>query len=297
MRNSLYQDRLTRKRNERVSHFFSQGVALATYGLLPLLIIGSLCYFLFFSSFFVIERVELETGEGIDQSRVRSVLFEYMNTNKTFVWGHTNLFFFDKKKAVQALAVHFIVNHASFSKKIPKTLSVAFEGYPFHAYVIRENNLHELNSNGVVGNSIDSSLLNTIPQSLRTSIFQMPQQDDGVYRRGKKRYPLFIIDTSESINNTNNQFIDRSSLLALDGFFSDLYDQKLFPSHITFKNAGEGALITLLEGWELSISLDGDKDVQIKNLKETLSQKIKKDRKKLKKVDLRFGNKVYYSFK
>ncbi len=301
MSDSFYNKRLVRKRQERLSGLVKKGIAIGIYGILPLIGCGLVGYLLFFSSFFSIERIDLVTPEGIDESRVRSLLFEYMDSHKTFVWGHTNLLFFDKKMATNALSLYFVIDSISIAKKLPRTLTINFEGHPFRAYLIRGNEPYELQSDGVLGKKIDPFLIEAFPQALRTIVFQGPVQKDTLFVKGKKRYPIFLVEqtqnsTKEPQVNTSN-VLDKIILSQLDGFISNLFEQKLYTSHVIMQGSEEGIAIVLLEGWEVLIDPKGDRNIQMKNLSELLSQKIKHDRKKLKKIDLRFGNKIYYTFK
>ncbi len=297
----FYNDRLTRKRQERLSGVYKKGLAIGVYGIVPLVGFGLLVYILFFSSFFSIERIDLVTGEGVDQSRVRSQLFEYMDSHKTFLWGHSNLFFFDKKMATNALSLYYVIDSISISKKMPRTLTVHFEGHPFRAYSIREGIVYELQSNGMLGKNIDPFSIEAFPQALRNILLQSPEQNHHLFVKGKKRYPLFLIENIKNSATTPqpspSQILDTMTLSSLDSFFSDLFELKFFASHAIVQEKEEGVAIILLEGWEVLIDPQGDRALQMKNLSEVLSQKIKHDRKRLKKIDLRFGNKVYYSFK
>ncbi len=301
MSDSFYNKRLVRKRQERLGGLVKKGIAISIYGILPLIGCGIIAYILFFSSFFSIERIDLVTSEGIDESRVRSLLFEYMDSHKTFVWGHTNLLFFNKKMATNALSLYFVIDSISITKKLPRSLSVHFEGHPFRAYLVREGELYELQSDGIVGKKIDPFLIEAFPQALRAVVFQGPQQKDTPFLKGKKRYPLFLIDQDKnSLNATQApqlSLLDSGMLSQVDGFISDLFEQKLYTSHAIIGKNEEGITIVLLEGWEILVDPKGDRSFQMKNLSELLSQKIKHERKKLKKIDLRFGNKIYYTFK
>lgn len=64
---------------------------------------------------------------------------------------------------------------------------------------------------------------------------------------------------------------------------------------LSIKISESDAFIYLTEPWFIKIALDSDIDYQISNLKTILdSQELRQVRQKLKYIDLRFGNRVYY---
>ena len=257
-------------------------------------------FLLFFSKFFAIERIDVLASGGIDPEHVRSILFEEMDTRRFLLAQNGNIFLFDTVSALNAIRASFAVDVLSLRKVFPATLQVTISGKSFAGIWCTQGICYKLFTDGRVSQQVDIVAMgidpSELPDSFHTTTTFVFQKKKGNTPRGLDM-PLFIDEKNNPLPNDQSPLIS-SSALASTGDMVKLLAEKGI-SAIFIKTYTQSADMTAVtdEGWSILFTPFEDIPSQSQNLQTVLNTKIKKDRKKLRYIDVRFQNHIYYTFR
>lgn len=252
-------------------------------------------YALFFSTFFVIDRIDVSVRGSLDSSDVRAVLFEVMDTPVFGVLSRKNFFLFREASARHHLEDRFAVQSLTIRKSFPNRLSVKLAGSPFRAVWVSGATVWDLTARGRIKTVIDPYVIRGFPPSLlaSTSTLARPLVTS---TSAIPDLPIIVDETAyqpapetEVLDGRSLSFILSLSRLLAENRIRVLY----FKTH----SGSYDVRAVTKQGWEIVTTNREPADVQVSHLMAVLDEQIKKDRKKLNMVDVRFEQRIYYRLK
>ncbi|MFA5021978.1 MAG: cell division protein FtsQ/DivIB [Patescibacteria group bacterium] len=252
--------------------------------LLLILLVFGLAYF-FVAKPFRLDKIEISGNQYVGNNEIQAEIGQQLNKRRWLIFSQSNILFFDSNQAKINLLAKFFFENLEIKKKYFHTISILVtEKKSYLSWVSAAQN-YFLDLNGVV-----------IKKEEGTDLFIQQQGDNQVVRpqAGTNSYPI-IYDQSNSPLKIGQAVISKE----LINFIVDLTQQvelnadfDISHFNISSPQAKDISLITK-DGWEVRFSLEESVKTQIDLLTSVLHQQIK-DHKKLKYIDLRFGEKVFY---
>ncbi|MBI2644746.1 hypothetical protein HYW94_01030 [Candidatus Uhrbacteria bacterium] len=285
--------RRARKRTKKFVKFFVLCIGIPVF-------VASAVFFFFFSRFFAIDRIDVSASGGIDPQDVRSVLFKKMDERKFVLASNGNIFLFDIESALEALKNSFAVDEISITRRFPITVEVVISGKPFSAFWCTQGACYALFADGSVSRQVDViamgadiSKLPALFHSTSTSQFERKKQPAAP----ALEIPLLVDEKNDPIPQDHSPRISSAALAVVRDMARQLSEKKIGISHIRTHSTSADTTAVTREGWDILFTPFEDARGQIENLTTVLDTKIKSDRKRLKYVDVRFQNHIYYTFR
>lgn len=257
-------------------------------------------FLLFFSKFFAIDRIDVLASGGIDSQDVRSILFKKMDEHRFLFAQNGNMFLFDTKSALDALNTSFAVDTLSLKRQFPSTLQVVISGRSFAAVWCTQGACYTLYTDGKISQQIDAIAMGIDMSKLPASFHSTSTP---ISQRKKKNdvhpieIPVFVDERNDPLPQDQSSLVASSALTAVRDMVRLLTEKGIKVAYIRTHNASADTTAVTEEGWDILFTPFEDIPPQIENLQTVLDTKIKKDRKKLKYIDVRFQNHIYYTFR
>ena len=232
---------------------------------LIVLLIGSIFYFVFLSSFFQIKEIKIQGNAKISNQKIEDIISQEIN-NKILFFIQRNIVSIDSKKINKIILEKFPeIVESDLKRKFPDMIVV---------------DIKERNPVGVWCNN---------------ECFKFDEQAI-IFEKGEEQ-GLIIKSEKEII--LGKQIIEKKKIDNILEIQDQLKEKiKIDIKDFFITNEGEKMIVKILDGWEIYFNLDQDVSKQIFNLNLVLKEKIPPEiRGNLKYIDLRFGNKVYYKYK
>ncbi len=137
--------------------------------LIPLTLLLGGVYIFLFSQFFIIDYVDVKNGQGIDASRIRTIIFSQMDEYYVKLIPQKNIYVFDEEAARKKIWDEYALDRLVIEKKLPKTLVVTIEGTPFIAAWLSRGKWYHLNAKGVIAREADAGVLPILATRLAIS--------------------------------------------------------------------------------------------------------------------------------
>ncbi|GEM_PF-1016009 len=297
-----------RKRRHRMP--FKQTLVLMAFISAPFLCCGIGVYVLFFSPYFIIDLVDVKVSGGLDASSIKSVVFRQMDNASFAIFSQKRIYFFDTVVAEQSIRKISAIDTISIRKKFPNTLIIEIEGKPFKLVWFSAGHFYEVASDGSILREIEGGLLESIPRTIRETALRgsiQPSQESKEKKIKKKpeknieftaqKIIPIVIDEEQKTVEKGAMVLDNDAILFLSGIQDAL--QAIGVNTLVLKKK-QGLLdirVLTTEGWEILFTLLESDTSQVANLSTVLKEKIKGDRKRLKYVDVRFSNRIYYAYR
>lgn len=291
-------------------------IALATLGVLIVCGLASGVYLLLFSPQFVIDFVDVKNDEGVDATGVRSLVFQQMEGRRALVLPQRNLLFFNEESARKTIWDTYALDKLVIEKHFPRTLVITITGTPFAvAWLGQGDKWYHLDAKGRMAREVDPKLLSPVAARLAVSdafasLLDKPSDIKGVklvkgapLERSKESksdtvkngasIPL-VMDIDRGPVTDGEQVIDQKKASCISRAPAVLSGIGLTPLYFKTTRSNVDVIAVTTEGWEVLLNSYGDLDEQVKNLDIVLRTKVKDDRKKLKYVDVRFDNRIFF---
>lgn len=243
----------------------------------------------------MIDYIHIKTVEGLDTTRVRSILFNQMDTSAMMIAQQSNIFLFNVDAARKNLFEEFALDQVTIEKEYPNTLRVDIAQRPFRIYWYDGKKMFDVDSKGILVKEVDPALLSSLPEGYIAST--TPTHTGGAAPKPtapKEGGPTFIKERNTAERKVGDSVLSRTIALSLAKIQDALQEKNIETRYILMDPAEVDASVITAEGWALHMNLFSDLSTQAKNASILLSQKIKDDRKKLDYVDVRFDNRLYY---
>jgi len=239
---------------------------------------GGWIYFLFYSPYFWIQRIEFSGLEKISEAEIRDIINSQTASRRFLIFQQKNIFLFDEKFALKNINQKYALESIKFDKKLPETLRIEIkEEMPALIWRSGEK-YYDMNRGGLI-----------IRELLPGEITQLSTKPS------EAKIPVVYDESNEAINIKDVVLSD-----TLIQFGIDLYEglpEKTGIRVLNFKVANrKDAEIKALtnEGWEIYFSSDQNLTLQTEKLYLFLKDKKEDQRKALGYIDLRFEDRVYY---
>lgn len=266
-------------------------------GILPWIAVSALAgsgvYALFFSTFFVIDRIDVSVQGSVDSTDVRAALFEVMDTPTFGAFSQKNFFLFREASARHHLEDRFAVQSLAIRKSFPNRLQVTLEGSPFRAVWVSGTTAWDLTARGRIKTVIDPYVIRGFPSSLLASTSTLV--------RPLSTSTAAIPDLPIIVDETSNQptpeaeVLDGRSLSFILSLSRLLSENRIRVLYFKTHSGSYDVRAVTKQGWEIVTTNRESADVQVSHLMTVLDEQIKKDRKKLKLIDVRFEQRIYYT--
>ncbi|MFH2136057.1 MAG: hypothetical protein ABII19_00265 [Patescibacteria group bacterium] len=246
--------------------------------LLFLSVISGLGYFIFFSPYFSIKKIEISGLEKINYDEMRAMVDDQIASRRFFIFSQDNIFIFDEEKLQELLNEEYSLEFLKIGKSLPGIIKISLEEKKpaiiwktagkfylvgWDGAIIRE--ISETGVSEYLGNQPGAKMAEVFDE--RNSVVQVKEN---------------ILTTEEvrTINDLQNN-LPRATGLGILNF--------------TMTNKDDSTVKCLTrEGWTAYFSLINDLNAQIVKLNAFMTEKNIEARKGLEYVDLRFEDRVYY---
>lgn len=247
-------------------------VKIFIFGLLIIVSLSLILYFLFFSKNFQIQEIKINRISSLNLISDREIEQMLDSLNEK------NIFLFKKKKFMDLLKNDSRIDLFQIKKKWPNVLII---------------NLSEIKPAAILmGFANNNCFLNKKGQPIFVSNFSdFTTQNKSVLE--KMALPAFYDQTGISFDNPEyTQFLKNILALINNDF---LKQNKIEPNLVKITQQGTifEAVITTNEGWKIYVNSEINFDEQTTKLVLILKDKIK-SRRGLEHIDLRFGEKIFY---
>lgn len=252
-------------------------------------------WLIFFSRMFIIEYVDVES-EKIDPTLARTLLFRYMDEHQGLFDQH-NILFFRPLPFRQYLSQFAVIDDFTLTKRYPKSLHMTLVGSPFHVIGYWEGHFYELSPSGSIVREVDpapfsaySTLISKALTGQRTAILK-----DSL-KAIDTSFPVVLLSSPQQADQDANN-LNENILTHIETMKRLLRDEKYVILFFRIDPSGHQYRAFTHEGWNILFSDLSDATQQATNLKTLLQTTIKKKRKLLDYVDVRFENRLFYSLR
>lgn len=240
--------------------------------ILIILVLAGLMYWLFFSSCFAIETIEVQSSLNLPVDKIKTRVSEQVQSKRWKVVSQRNIFAFDSVELTQKISGEFFIEKIYIKKDRPHKIVITSSEISREAVWGTRNLFYALDAQGIV--------LGTMSEA---------QIGDS----------LVIYDQSGGVPNPKEQIMDTAVLNFAVHLVQDEHIKILSPQFFIMEEAMAADLILKVgEGWKIYFDTKEDLNDQLENLNATLTHSIPPDKRNtLNYIDLRFGEKVYFKYK
>ncbi len=244
---------------------------LKLVGILFLLILAIIIYFLFYSPYFNIKTIQAE-GEGrIQPEIIEKLAWQQIENNFFIFWPKKNIFLFRSQKLSQTLNNKYVFSFIKITKKLPNTILIKYKEKEYDLIWQEANKYFYANREGNV-------IAEITPEEA-----------------AEKNYPVIKNRTKALIHNrqitAGESYLQYALLLAkklpeyinLPPVEKYIIDQELNTVKVKFKN-----------GPLAYFNIKNSADKQIRKLVVLKQEKLGSTFFDLSYIDLRYGDSVYY---
>lgn len=240
--------------------------------ILILIIVILVIYFFFASAFWEIKniKIEIKDASNIKKQDIETLVRQQFFQHRFFIFKQNNIFLFSKKLGEKAINSKYVVEDLKIKKRWPHTLKIQFKEKPSTLILSLNNKYYYLDLTGLI--------LTEVP------VFEI-----------NKNFPLVIFEGSREMR-VGERFLNPDLIKFITDLKTIFTTKTKIPlASFKIKEKEETNLIVLTqEGWEVYLDSQDNLENQINNFLLVLRGKIKEQRKNLKYIDLRFGNRVFY---
>lgn len=256
------------KEYQKYSKSFWQRWSMLILFISPL-IIGLL---LMHSSFFRIQNVVINNvASKPTEDRLLEIINGVIQQHRFFFWSQSNIFFFSKKQAIEAMSKEFYSEQVEVQKYWPNVIKINFkENLIVGSWEVGDKK-YALDDRGVLVQEITE--INT----KSANMIKIKEAGDVVHNLGD-----VVVDPTvvRFIKEANAAWQNNISNFKLTYF---LYDSKSLPTIQAVTDQSWFAYFTVMD----------NAASQVGYLKRILDEKLKQDTSTVNHIDLRYGSKVY----
>ncbi len=240
-------------------------------------IILALGWFLFFSNFFLLNRVEINLEKAAQISKtssteIKNLVLKQSREQKRFLFfSQRNLLLFDENKLQKVLNDKYCLESLEIKKKFPHSLIVNLKEKNYIVIWHEGDKFYYLSNEGDIA---------SVASEQEVSSKKYPLIDNLTNQKITDKKINVDLDIVHFIINIFDSLVREVNDIKIDRFKidSDVYTIK----------------VVLQNGPELYFSVKENLDKQIEKLLTIKNQKLKEDFFKKSYIDLRYGDRVYY---
>jgi len=228
-------------------------------------------WFLYLSSFWTIKEVSATGLDQITNDEIRNLVAEQISAKNFNFLPQKNLLFFREEKFRETLKKKYRFQKVVIQKKWPNKLFIKITEKPLACVWIENEKYFYADIDGYVVQEIN-------PLDLKD-----------------KKYPLISNESGKKISNSKIQ-TDPAYLLIVPQLYEKVAASmpEIIIDRFIIDDEIDTIKIQTPEGLKISFDIKGDLDKQVDRLYILKTQKLKDDFAGKKKIDLRFGDKIYY---
>jgi hypothetical protein len=232
-------------------------------------------YFLFYSPYFEIKKIEISGLERISEAELEEMLRSQITNRKFLIFKQNNIFWFDENFAEKTINSKYALVSLKIDKKLPNILKVKLEekkpalawktGEKFYHADWDGTIIHELSQNEV------AAVLDTKEMPL---VYDENNQEIEI--KNTILTPL-LVQFTVNLHNT----LSEKTGLTIDGF-------------VVINQPNTIIKAVVRDGWQIYFSSSRDFNLQIDKLSLFLRERKEEDGKIQEYIDLRFEDRIYY---
>lgn len=294
--NSSGIDRLTRKRYGRTI------VALRRLTLIILWIGGAGAvalgvYTIFFSNIFAIQSIEIRSSRTLNIEALRSALYRQLDEKTFTIFPQKNIFLFNTYKASNTIASMVRIQKLSIRKSYPHTIYIDLDGKEFQILWYANGNIQRIGPQGTVIGEADQAMIAALPLSLLQARYgaHVPRVDSPINKNAS--IPTLVVSAQNDTENTEHILIKKDDLERLYLLKEQCKNSGFDMAFVVYDRSYSTATIVSSEGWDVFVTIDPSIERQLQSVATLLSHSIGQQRQRLRSIDVRFGNRAYYTFR
>ncbi len=286
--------RLIRRRHGALQMFLKRVRIFGSIVCIPI-VIGAVIYGVFFSQYFSIQTIEIQAPNSLSVDELRSKLYHQLDNTVFAVLPMRNIFLFDEKKASKIISENILIENLHIQKSYPRTIRISVEGKKFELLWYTKNGVWMLGANGMLISQADQGDIASLPLDLLRRRYGNEILMVDEYIKKRPAVAPLIVDALEQDAAVGLSVIDPQHLEILMTLRDLSKKNGIETAYVLYTRTDQTITLVTREGWELIMMLDADISKQLKNASTLLSRSIKKKRSKLKSIDVRFDNRLYYT--
>jgi cell division septal protein FtsQ len=242
------------------------------------ILVSGLAYFIFFSPYFSINKIEISGLEKINYDEIRAIVDEQVASHRFFIFSQNNIFIFDEESAKNKLNEKYALNLLKINKSLPGVIKVFLEEKKPALVWKTAEKFYLIDWEGVV-----------IREITETEVSEYPGNQPGAKM-------AVVFDDSNASLAIKNKILTSEAVQTINELQNNLSrTTRLLISNFSMANHNDSTIkVRTSEGWDIYFSLTNDLNAQIVKLSAFLVEKNLEERKGLQYVDLRFEDRVYY---
>ena len=291
---NLSTNSLARKRHGKMIGAFCRMARLSMIVGVPAFLIA-IIYFIFISNFFAIQTIDIHAPQSVNIEPLRSALYNHLDTTQYFFIQQRNIFAYNENEAKNIISKMLLTSHVSLKKKYPHAISIEIEGKEFELLWYSNGSVWRVGGDGSIIGDADQSTLASLPLHLLRKRYgpHVVSVADGIQK--KASIPPLIVDAQQQHAVHGSSVIDATVLDQLLFLRQKSKDAGFTMAYALYLRDTPSITIVSTEGWEAYLLLDSTLDGQFTSLSTLLTHSIKKNRSRLKYIDVRFDNRAYYT--
>lgn len=288
-------DRLERKRHGQVKAFLRKCMFIAVLIGIPCFI-GGVIYLFFYSSLFTIQTIDIHVSKNLANDKIRSILYRQLDETVLSILPQRNIFMFDEKEARRRISGQILVSHMTIKRVFPHTISIDVEGKDFELLWYSNGAVWRVGSEGTIIGDVDQSTIASLPLDIMRKKYgsDILPIDPHIQKRASP--PILLVDAKQRVVAVNDAVIDKGILESLLHLNEQSKKTGFDMAYAIYDSEQSMLTVVTKEGWEAYLALRSEMDSQFRNIATLLANSIKKDRSKLKYIDVRFDNRLYYTY-
>lgn len=232
------------------------------------IIITAIIWLICFSSFLTISKVEVVGARDQRVSAIEQEVWDQTSAHRFWVLSQSHLFLFNSKYFNQKLLDNFVLANVTIKRKLPGTLEInVIEKTPVAVWF-------EADSYYIV--DTQGWIIDTVPGPVDGLVT--------INNNGQPRLSNKHLDGQESLIQASTEL-----KASLDGTFSYLKVNQL-----TRTDEQNTLTLVLKDGPMIHFATNEPINIQLERLDALLKSELKNRISRIKYIDLRFGDKVYY---
>ncbi len=133
--------------------------------LISFVVLGGI-WFLFFSGFFDVHKIELSKLQVLGEGAVRGEIEAYFNQPKQHIWGNRNIFSLDEQDLAKYLSSKLFVDNLTVDKSYPNILRLKIKERQRSVVLVTNTDIYIVDDYGVISDRADTSTAATTRQFL-----------------------------------------------------------------------------------------------------------------------------------
>lgn len=239
--------------------------------LLGLIVLIALTWFLFFSKFFLVNKVDIFGLTRVDEGQIRVIVDEQLEQNKPFFLPQRNIFFFNKDELESSIMKNYNLAEINIKKSLPKTLRITLSERPY-AFIFQDGRDYYYASR-------DAYII----------------QDKEVSEEDKLKY--FTLENRSQIVRINSNL-----KLSLKDDYLDFvfklnetlnYQDEIKPRKYIIEQELNSLVLECEDGPLVYFNLNRDPVEQFEDLSIVKKEKMGDNFNKIKYIDMRYGDLIY----